>query len=181
MLVAAAGLGAAALGAGLAWRAGSPKPALAEAEQAFWAARFERPLAEEAASTSASSTWVAAADFRGKPLLLNFWATWCAPCVKELPELAQFHREFKNQGWQVLGLAVDSPAAVQAFLKKLPVDFPQAMAGTTGTTLTRSLGNAQGGLPFSVAFDADGRIIWRKLGATNAEELRLLGSSHRPG
>ena len=111
---------------------------------------------------------------QGRPLLLNFWATWCPPCVQELPELAQFQREFRAQGWQVLGLAVDSPTPVREFLKKLPLDFDIGMAGLTGTELTRKLGNTQGGLPFSVAFGADGEVIWRKLGSTNLEELREL-------
>ena len=111
---------------------------------------------------------------QGRPLLLNFWATWCPPCVQELPELAQFQREFRAQGWQVLGLAVDSPTPVREFLKKLPLDFDIGMAGLTGTELARKLGNTQGGLPFSVAFGVDGEVIWRKLGSTNLEELREL-------
>lgn len=117
---------------------------------------------------------VASTNFAGKVVLLNFWATWCPPCVQELPELAQFQREFRAQGWQVLGLAVDSPTPVREFLKKLPLDFDIGMAGLTGTELARKLGNTQGGLPFSVAFGVDGEVIWRKLGSTNLEELREL-------
>lgn len=169
-LIGAAGVGAAAVGASLAWRrqAAPPPAALSPAATEFWAGRFERPEGGE----------LIAAELRGKPLLLNFWATWCAPCVKELPELAQFHREFKPAGWQVVGLAVDAPTPVRAFLKKLPLDFPLGLAGLTGTSLTRTLGNTQGGLPFSVAFGASGELIWRKLGATNLEELRQL--AHKP-
>lgn len=166
-LIGAAGVGAAAVGASLAWRHQPPPPAaLSPAASAFWAGRFERPEGGE----------LIAADLRGKPLLLNFWATWCAPCVKELPELAQFEREFKPAGWQVVGLAVDAPTPVREFLKKLPIDFPVGMAGLTGTELARTLGNTQGGLPFSVAFAASGELIWHKLGATNLEELRLLAA-----
>jgi len=167
-LIGSAGVAAAALGAGLAWRRQPPPPpplsALSPAASAFWSARFDRPEGGE----------LVTASLRGKPLLLNFWATWCAPCVKELPELAEFQREFKDKGWQVVGLAVDAPTPVREFLKKLPLDFDLGMAGLTGTDLARKLGNTQGGLPFSVAFSASGELIWHKLGATNLEELRQL-------
>lgn len=172
LLLAAAGIAAGATGLGLAWRRHQAEnPPLSEAEQSFWAARFDRPTPDPTSGAKDLAT----ADFRGKPLLVNFWATWCPPCVKELPELAQFHREFQVDGWQVLGLAVDAPTPVREFLQKLPLDFPQGLAGLVGTELTRALGNSQGGLPFSVAFAANGRVMWRKLGATSLEELRQLG------
>ena len=115
---------------------------------------------------------ISIAKFRGVPVLVNLWATWCAPCVKELPEINQFHDEFASKGWQVLGLAVDAPTPVRGFLEKLPLKFPVALAGLTGTDLSKTLGNAKGGLPFTVAFSAQGEPIWRKLGATHLEELR---------
>jgi thiol-disulfide isomerase/thioredoxin len=168
-LIGAAGIAAAGVGAGWALRRHRAGPAtvLSPAASAFWGARFERPGGGE----------LVPADLRGKPLLLNFWATWCAPCVKELPELAQFSREFKAKGWQVVGLAVDAPTPVREFLQKLPLDFDLGLAGLTGTDLTRTLGNTQGGLPFSVAFNAEGELIWRKLGATNLAELKQLAGT----
>jgi thiol-disulfide isomerase/thioredoxin len=171
-----AGLAAGALGLGLAVWQGSnntapgkiaqPK-ALSPAANQFWASRFERPDGAE----------LVAAELRGRPLVLNFWATWCAPCVKELPELDQFQREFQDRGWQVIGLAVDRAEPVREFLKKLPLDFPVAMAGLAGLELSRSLGNTQGGLPFSVAFGRDGEARWRKLGATDLSELRKMAAA----
>ncbi|MET0517429.1 MAG: TlpA disulfide reductase family protein [Burkholderiaceae bacterium] len=178
LLVGAAAVIAGGAGAGLAWYRQRPAPAQPQATQAasapvtdaaagFWAARFERPL---------GGAELVAASLRGKPLLLNFWASWCAPCVKELPELAQFQRDFKAAGWQVLGLAIDSPDPVREFLQKMPLDFELGMAGPNGTELSRNLGNSQGGLPFSVAFDARGDVVWRKLGATHLQELREMAT-----
>ncbi|HAU57544.1 MAG TPA: alkyl hydroperoxide reductase [Comamonadaceae bacterium] len=112
------------------------------------------------------------ASFKGKPLLLNFWATWCPPCIAELPLLNTFYRENAANGWQVMGIAVDQPSAVRAFMEKTPLDFPVAMAGLGGTELSRSLGNLGGGLPFTVLFAADGRILHRKIGQLTPENLR---------
>jgi thiol-disulfide isomerase/thioredoxin len=115
--------------------------------------------------------------WRGKPLLVNFWATWCAPCVKELPEINQFYGEARSRGWQVLGLAVEQLEPVKAFLQKTPLDFAIALAGPQGLALVRELGNAAGGLPFSVVFDEAGEISWRRLGVSRLEDLRQLARS----
>jgi thiol-disulfide isomerase/thioredoxin len=166
LILAGAGVGAAALGASFAWRRLNPPVASAVA-QAFWSRRFPGLDGQD----------VDVARWRGRPLLVNFWATWCPPCVKELPEINQFYNEAKGQGWQVLALAVDQPDPVKAFLKKTPLDFAIALAGPEGLSLVRELGNPAGGLPFSLVFDETGEISWRRLGVTRLEELRQLARS----
>ena len=168
------GLAAAGLGAWLAQRH-PPAPALeapprpASAADAFWLARFETLDGGELAVRS----------LRGKPLLLNFWATWCAPCVRELPEIERFLQA--RPGWQGLGLAIDRKAAVQEFLGRLPLSLPLALGGVQGLELGRQLGNNQGGLPFSVVFDSAGQVFWRRLGALQAGELEAVAEALAAG
>lgn len=150
---------AAAAGAGFAWWRlkvdDTPLPA------DFWSLRFERPEGGE----------LALAALRSRPLLINFWATWCAPCLRELPLLNQFQRDHGPAGWQVIGLAVDGPTPVREFLAKRPLAFPVGMAGLDGTELARALGNQAGGLPFSVLLDRAGAVRDRKLGALAEADL----------
>lgn len=159
---AAVAASATAAGAGWAWWRTHPFAEETQASRAFWERSFDTP---------AQST-LSMASFKGKPLLLNFWATWCPPCIAELPLLNTFYRENVAKGWQVMGIAVDQPSAVRAFMEKLPLDFPVAMAGLGGTELSRALGNLGGGLPFTVLFAADGRILHRKIGQLTPENLR---------
>lgn len=90
--------------------------------------------------------------------------------------LNAFYREQRAQGWQVLGLAIDQPAAVRTFLQKLPLDFPVAIGGLSGIDLGKSLGNASGGLPFTVVIGAEGAIRDRKLGQVKPEDLQRWAS-----
>jgi thiol-disulfide isomerase/thioredoxin len=161
----AVGLGAAALGAVLGWRVwngpGDQPP------MEFWNQRFQRP----------DGGVVATADLRAGPWVLNFWATWCAPCVRELPEIDRFANDFQPKGWQALALAIDSPDAVRAFLGKLALRLPVAIGGQEGLEWLRILGNSQAALPFTVVFMAGGKIRFRKLGQTSYAELAKIAES----
>ncbi len=149
-------------GAGLAWWRFQPHAVQDGTLDALWQLVWDDPQGQP----------VAMQDFKGRPLLLNFWATWCPPCVEELPMLNAFYRERQAQGWAVLGLAVDQPSAVRQFLQRLPLDFPVAMAGLGGTELSKQLGNAKGGLPYTVVFNVSGDIAHRKIGQVKPEDLQ---------
>jgi thiol-disulfide isomerase/thioredoxin len=131
------------------------------AAEAFWALTLDTP----------AQTPLAMATLQGRPLVLNFWATWCPPCVREMPALDRFYRDHRARGWQVLGLAADNAAAVREFLARTPVAFPIALAGFEGIDLSRRLGNPSGGLPFTVVFGRDGRLHHRHIGETHYEQL----------
>ncbi len=156
-------------GMGVAWQKFQPHGARPDggpasaADEAFWSLSFDTPNAQTLAMSS----------FRGKPLLVNFWATWCPPCIEELPLLDAFYQQNKARNWQLLGVAVDQPSAVRKWLQAKPLSFPVAMAGLTGTDLSKSLGNLAGGLPFSVVFGASGTVLHRKTGKVSEQDLAL--------
>jgi thiol-disulfide isomerase/thioredoxin len=130
-------------------------------DSGLWTSRFPRPDGGE----------LVMADLRGRALVVNFWATWCAPCIDEMPELDRFQRDFGPRGWQVVGLAIDGEAAVKAFLARLPVTFPIGVLGFAGTELLRRLGNDAGALPYTVVLRSDGSVHKRKLGRTSYREM----------
>ena len=155
-----------ALGAGvLAAGAGIGFAVYRETERSatpdIWDLRLPRPGGGE----------LAFAELRGRPLLINFWATWCPPCVVEMPLLAQFARQHRGAGWQVVGIAVDREQPVREFIAARRIDFPIALAGNDGLALSRSLGNSAGGLPFSIALARSGREAARKLGSLDERLL----------
>jgi len=163
-LVGGVAAAAAAAGAGMAWwrtRPGDAPAGAGDSAQALWSLTLDTP---------AGGT-LALASLRGRPLLVNFWATWCPPCVEEMPLLDRFYRENSASGWNVVGLAIDQPSSVRQFLARTPVSFPVGMAGLEGTELGRSLGNKTGGLPFTVVIGVDGLIRQRKMGQVTPDDL----------
>jgi thiol-disulfide isomerase/thioredoxin len=158
-LLAGAGIGAALAGAGwAAWRHRLSSPDDSTAFDDIWTLSFAQPQGGEFTLSA----------LRGQVLVLNFWATWCPPCIRELPDLDRLHRE---RGAQVVGLAVDQSGPVREFLQRQPLAFPIGMAGFAGLDLSRRLGNWQGAMPFTAVFDHHGRLRHRKLGQTDFHEL----------
>lgn len=158
------GVAAAAAAGGLGWAWWRDKQAAEWAAQTggVWDLRFPQPGGGELVMQS----------LRGRPLVLNFWATWCPPCVKEMPDLDRFQRQFAARGWQVVGLAIDAPTPVREFLARSPVSYPIGLAGLDGTTLSRRLGNQTGALPFTAVFNAAGAVVLRKLGEANLQQMQ---------
>ena len=109
---------------------------------------------------------------KGHPIVVNFWASWCGPCVEEMPALSQIQREYAKKGIQFVGLGVDSEKNVQTFLQKVKVAYPVYVTGFGGADLARAFGNNAGGLPFTVVIDAKGNIRSTKLGQIDPAALR---------
>ena len=162
----AAGAGIAALGAG-AWLNSRVGPGTAQAATAAAAAPLPAPIKTLDGRTLGN------ADLHGRAVILNFWAPWCPPCVREMPELDRFARSAAAHDAVVIGLAIDELPAVQKFLAAHPVSFPIAVLGYAGLSWVRALsGDGNNALPFSAVYDRSGKLVQRKFGATDLAELQ---------
>ena len=168
LLVVALGAGAAVLGfAAHSWlRAGSLSVPTTTTEFAL------RDLAGKTHSL---------ADYRGKLVLLNFWATWCPPCREEIPLFIDLQKRYQKQGLQVVGISIDNPEAVARYWQEMRINYPLLLADETTYALMAAYGNRSGGLPYSVLIGADGQIAGTKLGAYRQQELETLVKSFVPG
>jgi peroxiredoxin len=110
-------------------------------------------------------------EFHGKRVLINFWASWCVPCLAEMPTLQAAQHKFGDQGSIVLGIAMDEPSRIQAFLASHPVDYP-VLIGQVGTPSTSlRFGDIDEVLPYSVLLDEQGRVLAVQRGPLDNEKL----------
>lgn len=111
-------------------------------------------------------------EWSGKVVVVNFWATWCAPCREEMPLLAQLQRDYGASGLQVVGLAMDDMAAVRQFATEFAIEFPLLVGQEAVMKITRSYGNRIGALPYTAVLDRTGHLAYLKAGIIADEALR---------
>ena len=157
LIMAAVAVVAALAGAGTArWLAGGPPaPAALPADDAPAARPGPFTLPDLAGRDRSVSEWA------GQVLLVNFWATWCPPCRREMPLLVDLQDELGSRGLQVVGVAIDEPGAVRDFVADHAIDFPVLVGGEEAIRAARDYGNRQGALPYSVVIDRSGRVAGR--------------------
>lgn len=114
---------------------------------------------------------VAVDRWAGKVLVLNFWATWCPPCLRELPLFDELQRRHADAGLQVVGIAIDDKEAVEKFLAEHGVSFPILLGDGEAIALSRRLGNRLQGLPFTLIFDANGKRVHAHTGEVTRADL----------
>ena len=135
------------------------------------------PMPQVAAQQQVSSIPLFAASFRdfdrqlqplvkykGQPMLVYFWATWCTSCKQEVPELKALHEKYKGRKLQVIGISIDNTDKVRQFAKDYAINYTLLLGSNDAIALSKQLGNSVGGLPFAVVIDAKGNIVKTVLG-----------------
>ncbi|MEO8134692.1 MAG: TlpA disulfide reductase family protein [Betaproteobacteria bacterium] len=121
-----------------------------------------------------NGTETSVGHWRGKVLVVNFWATWCAPCREEIPEFVRLQSEFGPQGVQFVGIAVDQLDKVSQFAVEFKMNYPQLVGGYAALELARRAGDRIQGLPYTLVIDQQGRLVHRELGALEVRKLRSI-------
>jgi thiol-disulfide isomerase/thioredoxin len=114
----------------------------------------------------------ALSKWKGKAVVVNFWAPWCAPCVQEMPELDQLAKDVAGKDIHVIGIGIDSPTNIAQFADKFKISYPLYVAGMSGTELARKFGNSAGGLPYTVLIGPDGQVKKTYLGRIKFDQLK---------
>jgi len=116
----------------------------------------------------------ALAQWRGKVMVVNFWATWCPPCLEEIPEFVRMQEKFGHRGLQFVGIAIDNADKVREFAARFRMNYPVLVGEIEAIELVRTAGNERGGLPFTVIVDREGRLIGTELGGLNEQRLTAI-------
>lgn len=160
---------AVALGAGLYFgmqRTGAPAPGPVNAAAAT--ALGQLALPDPAGKEQRLDQW------RGKVLVVNFWATWCAPCREEMPEFMRAQKEYGDKGLQFVGIAVDQADKVQQYVAELGLNYPALIGGFGAMELSKTLGNELMALPFTIVLDRKGNVAYTQLGILKPDKLASL-------
>ena len=147
-----------AVGAWLGWTRLRPAEVRVEA---LWAMEF----------TDLDGKAVPMAGFKGQPLVINFWATWCAPCKEEMPDFQRLASGELGKKVKIVGIGIDNAPNMSAFAKQNGITYPLLVGGPAGLDLLKTLGNKVGGLPYTVVLDARGDVVVNHLGRISAEAL----------
>ena len=110
--------------------------------------------------------------WKNKTLVINFWASWCPPCVEEMPMLSAFNQKIDANSIQMVGIGIDSPSNLRQFLEKTTVSYQVLMGGLDGSDWMKRLGNAQGALPYTIILSPEGKVLFTKLGKVSESELQ---------
>ena len=113
-------------------------------------------------------------DWQGKSLIVNFWATWCAPCRREIPLLQKIDREHAAEGFQVVGIAVDFRDAVLAYADEMQIGYPLLIGEQEALDAATAFGLESVGFPFTVFTDAQGRVVTAHVGELHEPEIRVI-------
>jgi len=153
--------GALAAGVGAAWWRSQSQQLPPAMTDALWSAEFERP----------DGSPLKLLEFKNRPLVINFWATWCGPCLKEIPEFIELQNRYADKGLQFIGIAVDRPEAVATYLNSININYPILVGDMPAISIAHELGNHIDAVPFTVIVNQQGQIIHQHAGEFSKEQL----------